>query len=92
MSTKEIDSKDFSNNTELLQRETIIDSPFSMIGAEGKWFGVMGQYRVTEDYENKKELKEELQKITWNRIVQVMLILQETKPEIDKEFNNKKES
>ena len=34
MSTKEIDSKDFSNNTELLQRETIVDSPFSMIGTE----------------------------------------------------------
>lgn len=76
-----MDLTDTSQNTELLKREEIKDSPFTVITETEKKvsFGVMGKYRVTEMYDDPRKVKKELEKITWNRIVQVMLIMQEEK-------------
>lgn len=84
MSTKGIDrpvlnlkqDKD-EPNSELVTKEEIKDSPFTIIGTEGKYFGAIGKYRITEPVDNKEEIRKDLKKITWNRIVQVMLILTE---------------
>lgn len=75
-------------SSELVQREQLKNTPFTMIGLENRWFGTMGEYRMTEEYESKEELENELSNITWNRIIQVMMVLDEIKSK-DKEFVNK---
>ena len=45
----------------------------------------MGEYKMTEDYETRKECAEELEKITWNRIIQVLMVLNEITSK-DKKF------
>lgn len=67
---------------ELVTRKQIDDSPFTIIGTEGKFFGTVGKYRITEPMKTEKAVEKELKDITWNRIVQVMLILIETQEKI----------
>jgi len=88
MDVKKVDKKN-SSRTELIKREEIKDSPFTIISVKDKHFGVMGNYRVTEENHNKKEVKKELEKITWNRIIQVMMILNTMQEETNKTINNK---
>ncbi len=78
---------DYSKNEELIKRDSIKDSPFEVITKEGKSFGVMGNYRLTEESNDAESVKSELEKITWNRIIQVVMILNELKEKL----NNKKE-
>ena len=39
---------------------------------EGKSFGVIGQNRITEEYEDNEKLKKDLKKVDWNKIVNVI--------------------
>lgn len=83
--------EEVSNNvsgTELVERNGIKDSPFTVISVENKHFGVMGEYRVTEEMESRGEVEDELKCISWNRIIQVMMILEEIRNK-DKDFNKK---
>lgn len=74
-----IDSKESSSkNEELIKRKQIKDSPFSIITTEEGSFGCIGKYRITEPKETEEEIEKELSKMTWDRIVQVILILIET--------------
>ncbi len=73
-----------NSGEELVKRENIEDSPFQIITQEGYSFGVMGEYRVTDKDNDKSKIKKELKKITWNRIVQVIMILDELKTKINK--------
>jgi len=66
-----------SGKEELVKRKQLKDSPFEIITQEGYSFGVMGEYRVTEKADTVKEIEKELKKITWNRIIQVVMILTE---------------
>ena len=61
---------DYSNNEELIKRFSIKDSPFEVITKDEQSFGVMGNYRLTEPNEDPKLVEAELEKITWNRIIQ----------------------
>lgn len=64
--------------------EMIKGTPFTIIKEEeGDFFGVMGKFQITEHYENYEDLKEELQKITWDRLIQVIAILTDLKPKQD---------
>lgn len=69
--------KQQSNSTELLKRHHIDDSPFMVITntEEGFSYGVMGKYRMTNVYSSEEECIEEMKKITWNRIIQVIICL-----------------
>lgn len=68
---------------ELVRRTDIKDSPFQVVTTEGKTFGVMGKWRITEaeesNEENFEEVEEkviqELERMTWNRVIQVIMIL-----------------
>jgi len=83
---EELTNKD-SSNEQLVKREPIKDSPFVVISIEDKkHFGVMGEYRVTEEMESKEKVEKELKKITWNRMIQVIMILDEIKSK-DEDFN-----
>lgn len=70
-------SSNSKENTELITRENVKDTPFVIIGTPEGYFGSMGPYRITE-VRSKTEVKKELEAITWNRIVQVMMLLLET--------------
>lgn len=86
----DIDVKELQQNVEeadkngsLIERESIENSPFTVISIEGYHFGVMGDYRLTEKSNNKEEIIEELSKITWNRIIQIVMILDEVKNKLN---------
>ena len=74
---------DFSNNEELIKRLSIEDSPFEVITKDGVSFGVMGNYRLTSKSTDEQSVKSELEKITWNRIIQVVMILNELKEKLE---------
>ena len=78
-----------NSNSELIQRDGITDSPFEVITQNGVSFGTMGQYRLTEPTTDKRKLKRELEKITWNRIIQVIMILDEMKDKLKTNKNEK---
>jgi hypothetical protein len=78
-------AKEGSSNEELIKRVQIKDSPFEVITQEGYSFGVMGNYRLTEKSNDAKEVAKELKKITWNRVIQIVMILDEVKSKIKKQ-------
>ena len=65
---------------ELIKREDIPNSPFEVITTDGKSFGVMGKFRITEEG-TKAQIKKELKEITWNRIIQVIMLLSQLQEE-----------
>lgn len=84
MNVLETDNKESSSiNEELISRTEIEGTPFTVIGIDNKYFGVMGQYRITEEYEDKEAVIAGLKEMNWNRIVQVILILKELNTDIN---------
>lgn len=75
------DSGDGKNQT--ITRKEIKDSPFHVITIDGESFGVMGDYRLTEKSADESEVIKELKKITWNRIVQVVMLLEEVRTKLN---------
>ncbi len=63
--------------TELVKRFDIEDSPFIVIETRGQFFGAMGNYRLTEMFDDLEMCKRDVQSMTWNRVVQVMMLLNE---------------
>jgi hypothetical protein len=43
----------------------------------------MGSYRLTEESKDAESVKSELEKITWNRVIQVVMILNELKEKLN---------
>lgn len=75
---------DFTQNEQTLSREEIPDTPFVIISSDKEHFGTLGNFRITEIYLTKEIAIEETKKITWNRIIQVISIINE----IDKKTIN----
>ncbi len=73
-----VEEQDKQASSETINREEVKDSPFHVITIDGESFGVMGDYRLTEKM-SKEKVKKELKKITWNRIIQVIMLLDEIK-------------
>ena len=76
-SDKKSKSQQESSNTtakknSLIDIEVLEDTPFGTVTIEGKSFGVIGQNRITEEYEDVDKLKEDLKKIDWNKITNVI--------------------
>ena len=74
---KELRLQQESSNTtdkknSLIDIEVLEDTPFGIVTIEGKSFGVIGQNRITDDYEDVEKLREDLKKIDWNKIVNVI--------------------
>ena len=79
-SDKKSKSQQESSNTtdkqnSLIDIQVLKDTPFGTVTIEGRSFGVIGQNRITEEYEDVKKLKEDLKKINWNKIVNVIWIV-----------------
>ena len=60
------------NKNSLINIEVLENTPFGVVTIEGKSFGVIGQNRITEEYEDVEKLKEDLAKIDWNKITNVI--------------------
>ena len=60
------------NKSSLIDIEVLEDTPFGTVTIEGRSFGVIGQNRITEEYEDIEKLKKDLKKIDWNKIVNVI--------------------
>ena len=75
-------NKQKSTSEELIKRTDIPDTPFTVISIEGlSFFGTMGKYRITENYKTFDECKNDLEKITWNRIAQICILINESNKE-----------
>lgn len=61
----------------LIKYENVIDTPFTIVSKDEGHFGVMGKHQITLPYEDKGKLRTDLKKITWNRLIQVIMILKE---------------
>ena len=84
MNAEEVVNKDSgTSENQTIKRVEIPDSPFHVITIDGESFGVMGDYRLTEKSASETEVREELKKITWNRIVQVVMLLEEVRTKIN---------
>ena len=74
---KELKLQQESSNTadkknSLIDIKVLEDTPFGTVTIEGKSFGVIGQNRITDYYDDIEKLKEDLKKIEWNKIVNVI--------------------
>lgn len=75
--SKTVDKQE--SNSELITRSEVKNTPFQIISInENKeHFAVLGEYRVTEKYATKTVAEDEVKKITWNRLIQVIMIMNE---------------
>lgn len=63
-------------STELFTKEEIENSPMTIIGKDGVYFGTLGQYKITEDFMTPEGVKENLT-INWNNIIKITTIINE---------------
>lgn len=75
LNVKEIDNK--SLNGELIKKTDVEGTPFMVVEIDEQFFGVMGQYRITEIYDNYIECYSELSNFNWNRLVQIVMLMSE---------------
>lgn len=68
-----------SKPEELFTKTQIENSPFMIIHNKEKniAFGVFGKYKITRDYNNPDEVKNELTEFTWDKIITVMSLVYE---------------
>lgn len=81
------------NPEEIFTKEQIKDTPFLVIYNPDKKlaFGVFGQYRITKDFENPEEVKNELTNMTWDKIITVMALVYEMLKSQEKAQNKTEE-
>lgn len=71
------DAEQVKANTELIQRKELKETPFVIVSLTetNEHFGTLGEYRITEKYDKFSKVETELSKITWNRLIQVIMII-----------------
>ena len=74
LNVEEQNKQDYLNN---LKIESIENTPFSTVSQTGEHFGAIGKHKITESFKTIEELKEELTKMSWDRIVQVVWAITE---------------
>ena len=65
------------NPTEIFSKIPIENTPFLIIYNEEQKiaFGVFGKYKITKDFENPEDVKNELTNMTWDKIITVMSLV-----------------
>ncbi len=69
---------------ELLTKVQIKDSPFVVVEEKGKFYGLVGKYRLTEECDTREKAIEETTKMTWDNLIKVMIVIQDMGIEINK--------
>lgn len=60
---------------QLIERDEVENTPFTIITMNGESFGTFGKYKITENYHTKQQCRVELLKVDWNRIVQITTLI-----------------
>ena len=73
------EDKDHPKAEEMFEKLPIENSPFVVIrqSDNGKCFAVFGKYKITEDMTDVEECIKVASEITWNRMIQVMTLVNE---------------
>lgn len=63
--------------TELLKRIPVDETPFLVIwdDVNKKAFGTFGKYKITEEKDNVEKVIEELQKVTWDKLITIIALV-----------------
>lgn len=67
---------------QIIEREPIEGTPFTLITTQGKSFGVLGKYALTEKYDTKEEVLDYMDKNFWNLVITVSTLTAEQAWEI----------
>ena len=60
---------------QIITRTEIINTPFVVIQTGGKHFGVMGEYKITEEFETHKEAEEAACSLNWKNLINIMIVI-----------------
>lgn len=63
---------DNKESSKVLELKNIENSPFTIVKQGNEYFGVIGNHRLTESYNDYLTCETELLQITWNRLIQVI--------------------
>lgn len=63
------------SSKEMVEKIQVPETPFTMVRFEDKWFLTMGKYRLTEPADTKEEIEAQIENTSWNRIIQIILII-----------------
>lgn len=61
-----------TRNSELVSRETIPGTPFTIVGTDQGYFLAMGQFRLTEYFETRDIVIDEIDAEAWNLVLQMI--------------------
>lgn len=64
-------------NKQSFNLKKIDKTPFHVVEENGEYWGIMGRHRLTEFKKTEEEVINELKEITWDRVIQVIMILKE---------------
>lgn len=73
------DIHNYDLNSEIFKTKEVEETPFTVITIGETSFGTIGKYKLTNDFMTVEEAEEDVKKITWNRLVNVIMILQNNK-------------
>lgn len=59
---------------QLLEQHKVEDTPFTIIKYGEQWFLTMGKYRLTEPSKSREIIEEQINDVSWNRIMQVIMV------------------
>lgn len=75
-SADENQNREQSSNTELIHRERVIGTPFSVVGnEESGYFVTLGMYKISPHYPTLNEAKEAVEQDKWDIIINVFYAL-----------------
>lgn len=69
------EGKQKSNGEQLIEYFEIKNTPFTVAKHEGKYYIMMGKYRLTEPLPNKGHAMYEAKRMSWTRIMQVISVM-----------------
>lgn len=69
-SVETLDNK--NSNSEIFTHEQVEETPFTIIKQDEKYFGVLGNHKITQLFDTKEECETDLKDINWNRVMQVI--------------------
>ena len=74
-------AEESNNSNSLVEIKQIDNTPFKAVRQEDKWFGVLGQYRITDKLANFDEVVEYIVKNKWEVILSMIIcIIEQVKP------------
>jgi hypothetical protein len=67
-----VDLQDKLDSNYELEFTHVEGTPFTIVKQGNEYYGLIGNHRITESYLNKEVITEEIKKITWDRLLQVI--------------------